>query len=477
MQIFILLFGMAGITCAILAYLNNNDELYLGSAILLWCIVIFYGFMDYHERIILLLLAFTIFVFLLDRPVLDYIAGNRWINESISVSGKVADPVKTLQLLMLSLLGLLIGAWFAGNTRELCIGENPINENGLGLYRLLSLMVFIFTYSFAFARGLEKVVFRMSHSYLEYYTVFQSKLPYITYTFSSFNKYSMCFFLAGKPSKKSANVVLLLYLVLQVCDLIVGIRGGIVIAVFFCFFYYVFREYCDFQKKWIGNLEKAGLLVGSVPSIAFLSYYNYIRAGANTKTMNLATALYNLFYSQSVTFSWVSIGLGLEKEYPKRLSYSFGQVIDYIMYGSLGQRLFGTSPMSSGNSLFRATNGNSLAHHLSYLVFKNSYLEGRGTGSSYLLENYLDFGTVGILILALLTGWIAIKAMRYAQKSYFFSVLCLIGFSGFIYMPRSDFSAFFSFLVYLQFWVITIAICMGKELLQESGIPRRQGNG
>ena len=33
-----------------------------------------------------------------------------------------------------------------------------------------------------------------------------------------------------------------------------------------------------------------------------------------------------------------------------------------------------------------------------YISFKKDYLEGRGRGSSYILENYFDFGYIGVII-------------------------------------------------------------------------------
>lgn len=77
-----------------------------------------------------------------------------------------------------------------------------------------------------------------------------------------------------------------------------------------------------------------------------------------------------IFYKQGVTFSWISCGLGVIDQLPAHINYSFGQIIDYLLYGALGQLVWETAEIPSGNSVLHATCGNSLSHHLSYIILE-----------------------------------------------------------------------------------------------------------
>ena len=465
--------AMIGLVSGIMAILFKKETIYAVVALAVWLMLVLFCLKDFKERILLLLLAVTLFTFILGRPLIDFASGIDWIELTKVRYGANAMPQLTMLLFIISVLSMLIGAWLSANSVERTrIIKPKLNIDGLEFLRLVSFGVYVVTYAFAAARGVEKVLFRLNHTYLEYYTDFHSKLPYFTYILASFCTYSMSFYLAALPSKPGAIAVLASNVLLHLCDLIVGSRGGFVISLLFCIFYFVFRDYCDSKTRWFGKFEKLCLIGITIPGMAFLAFYNTYRIGTAVTNLKISKAIYDFFYSQGVTFSWVSLGLGNTARLPNHINYSFSNVIDYFLYGNLGQVLLGTKAMPSGNNITIATEGNSLAHHLSYIVFGNGYLQGHGTGTSFLLENYLDFGVIGVILFSLLLGFFSIKMIRYAKHSYFPAVLCLTMFNGFVYIPRNEFSQIFSFLVYIKFWLIACSIFVLAAIINDRWIKK-----
>ena len=120
----------------------------------------------------------------------------------------------------------------------------------------------------------------------------------------------------------------------------------------------------------------------------------------------------------------------------RSLGSTAGGIIVYFVHGTVGQRLFGTSPLPDGNCYTNGRLSDNLAHNLSYTVMQDNYLKGQGLGSSYLLENYIDFGYIGVAVFSLVLGRILIYFMRGIKYNNLLNII----FSGFsyrdFYMPR-----------------------------------------
>lgn len=448
-----------------LFFLKQDYDFLLISALFIWISCIVYCARKFYERIIFFLLQITFFTFILSRPLIDLFRGESWIKNTYGYCVE-AEPEKTVIALVISLCGLMIGGIFSNfckSKRKIITSFSNINIHAI---RIITLTVFIMSCFFELLGGIEKLLFRMQHSYVEYYILFKSELPYVVYVISTFSKYSLCFYLATKPSKRISTVLLVLYISLSVPSLIMGSRGEFVVSVLFAFFYYVYRDYCSDTKKWIGKFEKVCIVCGIPSGIFMMGYMNYVRDGVILTTNSLISVIIDFFYKQGVTFSWISCGMGVINKLPDHLCYSFGILIDYILYGTFGQMIFETKGIPSGNNIIHASVGNSLSHHLSYVVLGNEYLDGHGTGSSYLLENYVDFGCVGVFVISFIIGWSTIQIMKASKYNYCVSVLCFLMFSGVIYMPRSEFGHIFGFLTYIQFWFITLGCYLAVHILK-----------
>lgn len=172
------------------------------------------------------------------------------------------------------------------------------------------------------------------------------------------------------------------------------------------------------------------------------------------------------FWAQGVTFDFVAMGYGHRRNLPDHpyKNYTFGGIIDYITHGQMGQILFGTSGFPDGNNLITARESNSLAHNLSYVILKDRYLNGQGVGSSYLLENYLDFGYIGVVLFSLVLGGLLIFGMYWMKKNILLRTIVLVSLTSIFFMPRAEATGWLTFIVTLQFW-LCVALCFCGSII------------
>jgi oligosaccharide repeat unit polymerase len=219
--------------------------------------------------------------------------------------------------------------------------------------------------------------------------------------------------------------------------------------------YYVLRDYLGDTVKWIGKFEKILMAAGIPVLIILLGMMNYTRDGKSFD-LGLLSIVFDFVIKQGVTFSWVCGGMAAISALRSmcNISYTFGPFIDYITHCFLAQILFHASSIPNGNSLQKVFEGNCMDHSLSYLLKgEEMYLQGNGTGSSYLLELYSDFGIVGIIIFSFLLGMLLCLLFRFAKEGVIpaFAVLCTV--SGIAGMPRSYAIGMIEFVWRPSFWL------------------------
>ena len=213
-------------------------------------------------------------------------------------------------------------------------------------------------------------------------------------------------------------------------------------------------------------MEKLGLTIAGPLAIAFMGLYRYLRIGTSLGKWNFFSAIVDFFYRQGVTFSWLSSGLGAIDRLPNanHPRYVFGWIIDYFHYGKLGQLITGSTGLGSGNNILKATEGNSMAHHMSYILLGNKYLNGNGCGSSHLLEAFADGGFLGVFLFSLVLGFLLIVLVEFARRGIFAFVVVLCSIQGILIMPRSEAASGVSFLFRIPFWCV-VCICFIGALL------------
>lgn len=429
---------------------------------------ILFAFREVKERIIFLLFQGALFTFLLARPIIGMFEGIEWWTTSSQAEENVRF---SLLIVTLSLVALYLGAvcasfWQFKLKEKGSVKKRFFDEETISVLKFIALFMFLVTTGLHFLQESEKLIFIYGKTYLDYYSQFQSSLPGWIHTLADFMPYSLCIYLATFPTKKQTIIPLIIYWCSAIPSLLIGVRNPIVLNSIFIFLYYFIREILDNKERWLKRAEKI-LLVMSVPCmIIFMFLYASIRSGRKVEFTNPFIMIKKFFWAQGVTFDFVAMGYGHRRNLPDHpyKNYTFGGIIDYITHGQMGQILFGTSGFPDGNNLITARESNSLAHNLSYVILKDRYLNGQGVGSSYLLENYLDFGYIGVVLFSLVLGGLLIFGMYWMKKNILLRTIVLVSLTSIFFMPRAEATGWLTFIVTLQFW-LCVALCFCGSII------------
>lgn len=435
-------------------WISKNYPVLSIGLFLMWLNNIVFCLGKIRERIVFLLFHCTIFTFLISRPFIETLYRDQWWIETQQGDGPLRFAFLAVAL---SLSGLYLGALFVVKYGENLDKVVVIRDNTERFGRVLqnvSLVIFCVTMFFWGIQEAEKLLYMIGKTYLDFYTGFTGRLPGVFYTIASFMKYSLCIFLATLPSKRKAFLPLTLYVLSAVPDLVVGRRNAIMLNGMFVLTYYVIRDYLRDDKKWIGKIEKLLLSISVPGMLIFMDLYARIRSDIEVAGWNIISTIIDFFDGQGVTFVVLARGYGWMNNLPQRpfRNYTFGGFIDYIIHGRIGQRLFGSIPLPDYNCVENGTISNNLAHNLAYTMEKSSYLSGRGWGSSYILENYIDFGYLGVLVFSILLGIFLIWVVRKKTKNILVNTICLVSITTIYLIPRAEATGWATFLVTLQFW-------------------------
>lgn len=461
----------SALVLGIYALYENVYGVLLIGIILLWINNICYSIEKFKERAYYFFFNLTFFAFLLGRPLIILLKGNDIEKVTKINYSSMADVRLAVVIMYITLIGMYLGA-ISGNILKnrffnRCKRPKTYNKS-VFLFHLkyVSLLLFAVSIIAAYIRGVEKVLFILNSSYVEYYVSFTRELPYLVYVLATFAEPSLCLFLITYPPKKAAYKVLALYMISTTLDLVGGERNPFVLSAIFSLIYFIYRDYIGDKEKWIGKFERWALILVTPIGLVLLGMMNYIRDGVSAGFSNVFEIFLDLLEKQGVTFSWLSCGLGILNKLPGfgSSNYTFGGIIDYFKYGIIGQKFFGIEGLGSGNNLRHALSGNSMAHQLSYALLGDWYLEGHGCGSSYLLEVFADYGKIGVFIFSFFLGMLLISAFDIAKQNMFCGAIMLLSITGTLFMPRSEAIGGINFILRIPFWCTFICCMIGSGL-------------
>lgn len=443
---------------------TENLETLLFLLLSVFVSLILFSLNNIKYYIIHLFFYMSIFIFLVSRPVIDYLRG-----EYFNTYQKDAYVFAFL-IVIEACFSLFLGGIISNFTLKEKKIKNDVDKDYLKNIRIVSIIIYIISYPFYVIRLIERLVFKLNTNYYTYYATFKSKLPYFTYILSAFMIYSMCVYLASKPNKKSATVVLLSNIFANSIYLLIGTRNPFILSLIFSFIYYFIRNQESTKKIWLGFKEKCLILI-SIPSLmVFMGFINYIRDKEKVK-FDFFTLIIDFIYKQGTSFGVLARGYLYNSNIAVRdfVNFTFGPIIEYFTKGNLGQLIFDTKPfISNTNSIELAIKSNSYSHNLSYIVMKNNYLNGHGLGSSYIMENFTDYGYIGVFLFSFILGFLFVRILQTSYSNRVLSFSCsLMILNNLFFMPRSSFSESFFPLITFQFWTIIILIFFVSKLINK----------
>lgn len=449
----------------------------LGGVMLLWISNLIFSVQRIKERYIFFVFQLVLFVFLLGRPVI------RVFSEGDFAYFTEEANQFALWALFLTLLCMQLGAVLLSKWRERRgTGENQMSQDepvlrqdGHKLLARIALAAYIITAIAMYTVALEKVI--VMDDYLELYTTFRSSLPYAVQTLGAMCKYAVCFYLATLPNKRNATIVLITFVGSAVLDLIVGVRNPLILRALFAVLYYAFRDTLGEGKKWIGKLERYCLIIGIPLVIIAMGMFGTVRDGDGEMaddvkeylSGNMLQGVADFFIGQGTSYDTLLMAYTVKDDLPNKDGkvYTFGSFHDYIVNGTVGQKVFHSRDLGVGNTEERAIYGWNSAHALSYAYDRDNYLAGHGRGTSYILDVYFDAGYPGVIIFSLLLGGVLIAMTYLVKRGCFLRACILIGWLELFFAPRAEALGWMTFIIYIQFWLVAGGIYLAAALYKK----------
>ena len=296
-----IMFGLFGAFFIIFS-VNGKTKFIFFALVTLWIACMMYFITELKSYLIQLFFFITLWLFLFSRPMIDYI-------QTKSFATYNANTYQfSFFVIILSMIGLLIGGVIGKNfklrskTPRVDVIKEQKYEVHIKYIRFTSLCFFGASFPFYLARIVERYMYRRTTTYYDYYATFTSKLPYIVYLISVFMFFSMCVYLATKPKKKHAFIVLAMYVMSNGIYLLIGTRNPFILSLLFALIYYCMRQFSDKKEVWIGKVEKT-LIIASVPVLMLgMGAMNYLRDGAEVATNGIMALLTDFIYKQGTSF-------------------------------------------------------------------------------------------------------------------------------------------------------------------------------
>lgn len=441
----------------------------LVALIIVWGYCLLYGLVALSERFNFAVMTAMIFVFLLSRPIIASLYGLDWCYWSDSTI------CRSMTIILLGQIALFCGTVYieglvsGGEIRHTAGTLRNEAEIVRGL-RFALAAVLILTWSGCMATQMYSYLSLRNYSYATMYTGLAPSVPLVFSLLSTIFPYVVFAYLATMPEKKASLIVMSAYILTGVPVFLLGNRTSLISKIVFCTVYFFIRNKLRVNTgRWITTEIKAAFIIMVIVSVLFLGAMNYSRAD---KVASLETSMpigIDFFYRQGTTFDTLCQGLEYQdrlESLPQVVSYTFGDLIDYMKHNRLSRYLFGTDDIGTKNSIKIVEESNSLAHRLSYVCLGEPYyLEGHGRGSVYLLENYLDFGYPGVIMFNFLLGILmsgTVAMMKHGR--FLLNLVLLTGLSKVFLIARSSSSIFLLFLVTPHFWIVVLGALLASRL-------------
>lgn len=426
--------------------------------VLLVTLIVFYCIKSIYKRSSLLAFLFTFSLFILSREILEhyfnYPADDTFsnvINQHLYVSA------------FLSLFSVWVAYFFAeksSGNRSFKATLRDENQSQLKTIKRLSLILFYSSIPFVIFTNIYVTIFVSTLGYYSYYTEFSSVLngnP-VLYAISKMGivmDASFCFFVATFPTKKEFKRPGLFYLMVLLSSIGVGQRSALLLGVALLVFIFFTMQDARPKEQWV---KKSYFLYGLLllPIIALWGVYvNMRRFNTTIDEDVLRNSLSNFFYDQGVTGYVVKRAYQYENLIPKNQVYTLEFLHSGLPAIITGQKVY------QGNTLAHATKGGSFTHSLGYAIMGQAYLNGGGTGSSYVAELYYDLGYFGIVLGSMLYGLLLSQFYTLYRRNVLTRAILLLIFTKLLWAPRASYTGFISYLLS----PVTIAVLLGIYLI------------
>ena len=363
--------------------------IFLFSVLLMW----FYHLL-HNRNIIMLLFLPSTFLFLMGRPLVSVLFNDEWQYYGQNIT------FIYLCILYITIITIYFSSFFDNHVISSKI-SNVMNKkiklypNNIIFKQALRVLYFI-VFTFYCIEQFAYLIRMQGMNYEDFYLGVSTGLPWIVAFISGLYSYVLCFVAAYEREVKYIMLICLSFIFSSIPMLIIGQRNPVILAVLFSICIIFLKNkllwHITFSAKKIKVIAISGMVM-FITAVAALSF-------SSRNVDQKYNPVVNLVYNQGFTYETICIGIDKKQELKSmpNNNFTFAQIIDYYKYGKIGNIFFDTEPIPEGNNVDRVNLSNDLAHKLSYVANPTAYLFGGGYGSSYVLELYLDYGFVGVIV-------------------------------------------------------------------------------
>ena len=420
----------------------------LSTAAVMWLGGVVYCLRSIGRRIVLLLFLFAFAVLLMSRDVIFYTFG------APNPGWEFAEAWHLHLCLALALLGLLLGAvgWERLNCHRGASSRMSISPEIAARLERVVFALLLGVWGFAMLSAMSRGVYVVKYGYLSYYVSFSQLEGSFVWGFAGLIAVLkrielllpllVAAFLGLFPTRKRAIVAMSLWAVYLCVSLLSGQRGPFAYGMLTIMVYWVIRRRDDVTGEWVirGRWRRLLLLIGIAVLLLFAGVEMLRGVGNSSTHGRINVPILGFLYGQGVSATVIVNAFRFADVLPDEFF-----LLEFARTGLIG-RLLGFE-VFHGNSVDHALYGGSMTHSLSYYVMGRGYLEGRGSGSSFVAEWFHDFGYVGVVFGGLVFGAICIEIARLFVGQFIRNTLRLAILPSILMAPRASATAFLTFLL------------------------------
>ena len=420
--------------------LIGGANLIFTFTLMVWVDMMLYTYKRIEQRSLLFAFGVAFFVFLMGREFLELFWGYK--------REKFGERINNH--LYICLLIALLALWFfyllfsrRSEMERKRMGINARTPYAASVRKTASI-VFYCTLPFALVYRLVIASYVSVNSYSEYYTDYSSVLSgntllYVISKIEPIMPVALAIIMASLPTKKQFKWPLILYCPYLILSLGGGQRSTFMLGILLIFVFIVYMQGLYPKEEWFKRRYML-YLAASVPLLAvFGTIFNVVRLGGSADGISIFESFMDFFYDQGVTGNIIKRAYEYSDKIPDGI-----YTLEFLHSGILA-RLLGIE-VYNGNSVAHALYGGSMTHALGYAVMGSQYLAGRGTGSSYIIELFYDFGYIGVAIGTMLYAWLFAKITKIKKNNIFMRSLMFSVITQLLWAPRASFTGFISFL-------------------------------
>ena len=454
-----LLMMLLGLCVELSHAVSLTGKLY--TLLLFWVCAIVYGLFDIKNRFGYLLFVAMLFVFLISRPFFASfynVMWDRWSYDIISTA---------FILIYVSIAGLVLSCMVStslpSHSVKCDLQKTRLRSIDSDMLHLVLLAIVVIAALANAVVGIKHYSLLKESNYADMYLAYNDGVNPIIRGLSDLFPISVATYLSVMPRKRVSIIILLCYIAMGIPTFLLGNRGSLAWPVVFSVAYFFIRDGLDgTDHKWVTKKLMVAFVVFCVFAALALGAMNYTRDNRAVLDDSSMPLLVDFFYKQGTTFDTVCQGIDNHaaiEALPGDPIYTFGEVTDTIRYGAFSRLLDNGQSLPSGNSFKTVSMRHSLAHRLSYVVLGEQYLQGHGRGSSYIIENYLDWGVLGVFAFSFVIGLFLSNIMRIVSKgSIVINTIVINSLRQIYLMPRSSGTGFISFVFSPHFVALLFVI-------------------